>query len=125
MNCTGFHAIVRDYLAGNVGAARRTEIEEHLAHCKECAAYDEIAREIGCLEVTDFLDEYIEEHLAAERREIFDRHFSICAACKIYLAIYEQAIALAKRAFAESDEAAFEPVPESLVISILAERRTQ
>ncbi len=125
MNCTGFHAIVRDYLAGNVGAARRTEIEGHLAQCKECAAHYEIAREITCPEVTDLLDEYIEERLAAERCEIFDRHFSICAACKIYLATYEQAIALAKRAFSESDEAAFEPVPESLVSSILAERRTQ
>jgi len=39
--------------------------------------------------------------------------------------MYEQAIALAKRAFSESDEAAFAAVPESLVSSILAERRAQ
>jgi len=125
MNCTGFHAIARDYWAGNVGAARRAEIERHLAQCKECAAHYEIAREIACFEVTDFLDEYIEERLTAERCEIFDRHFSICGACKTYLAMYEQAIALAKRAFSESDEAAFAAVPESLVSSILAERRAQ
>ena len=122
MNCTGYHAIFRDFMAGRIGAAQRAELERHVAECKECAAHHEIAREISCRELTDALDEYIEGRLAADRRLVFDRHLSICTACRTYLALYEQAIALAKRAFSDHQEPTAQPVPETLVRSILAER---
>jgi anti-sigma factor RsiW len=77
---------------------------------------------MNCREFTEFIIEYVEGDLAGETRVAFERHISRCRTCVKYIETYRETIALGKKAFAEGDQAAFEPIPEELVRAILASR---
>jgi anti-sigma factor RsiW len=126
MNCKGYYAILRDYMEGEVSAAQRTELEQHVSECKACSAFHKLAYEISCRELTEFLDDYVDGRLSPERRAVFDRHLEICTECKDYVAGYKTTIELGKSAYSDPDEPAeptFMIAPESLVRAILAARK--
>ena len=75
-----------------------------------------------CREFADFILEYLSGELPPESRAAFDYHLSLCANCRTYLASYEEAVKLGKRAFEDDDAALPEDVPEQLIASILAAR---
>ena len=125
MNCKGYYAILRDYMEGLVSASQRTDLERHVAECKDCAAFHKLAYEISCRELTEFLDDYIDGSLSPERRAVFERHLAICAECTAYLASYRETIALGKAAFRDANEPALKTAPENLVRAILAARKKQ
>ena len=123
MNCQGYYAVLRDYMEGQVSADQRAALEQHVAECKECAAFHKVAYEICCRELTEFLDDYIEGRLSLERRAIFERHLAICPECGVYVASYRVTIALGKAAFEEPDDPASKVAPEILVRAILDARK--
>ena len=118
MNCNAYHALLRDYMAGEVSAAQRLELERHAAECRECSALHVIAHETSCREFTDFLDDYLELRLPEERHAVFVRHLSICADCRTYLTTYRRAIELVRRSHAGADA-----MPGPLVRDILEARK--
>jgi predicted anti-sigma-YlaC factor YlaD len=120
MNCSAYHALLRDFMSNDVSASQRVELEQHAAECSDCAGLHAIAREMTCRELTDFLDDYLELRLPGERQAKFERHLSICNDCKTYLGLYRRAVELAKRAYAgDRDEGS---VHQDLVRRILDAR---
>jgi anti-sigma factor RsiW len=77
---------------------------------------------VTCREFADFMADYLSGELPADVRARFEHHLSVCTNCVKYLAGYQGAVALGKRAF--DDEAAQVPsdVPEDLVKAILTAR---
>ena len=69
-----------------------------------------------CLEIADFLFDYLSGELVADVRLRFERHLSLCGNCRAYLATYRATIRLARAAVATSTAP---PVPEELVSAIV------
>lgn len=76
-----------------------------------------------CSEFTEFLDSYLSKEISPAERAEFERHLAACKHCVAYLATYEQAVALGKAVFKETDRDVPEEVPEDLVRAILAARK--
>jgi len=75
-----------------------------------------------CREFADFIADYLADELPPAIHARFADHLRRCANCRRYLAGYERAVALGKRAF-DADEAALPAtVPDDLVKAILAAR---
>jgi anti-sigma factor RsiW len=73
--------------------------------------------------VADFLIDYLTGELSADSLRNFEHHLSICEACRVYLADYQAAVELGRRAFEDEDESAEAAgVPEDLMKAILAAR---
>lgn len=73
-----------------------------------------------CREFADFMADYLSGELPADSRSAFDHHLGLCVNCQRYLAGYQEAIKLGKRAFADDDAGVPADVPEDLVQAILA-----
>ena len=69
-----------------------------------------------CLEIADFLFDYLSGELAADVRLRFERHLALCGNCRAYLATYRATIRLASAANVTATAAA---VPEELVTAIV------
>jgi anti-sigma factor RsiW len=69
-----------------------------------------------CLEIADFLFDYLSGELAADVRARFERHLALCGNCRAYLATYQATIRLASGATATATAPA---VPEDLVVAIV------
>jgi anti-sigma factor RsiW len=78
---------------------------------------------LTCRELIDWIDRYLAGELSAAETEAFRRHLEVCASCVRYLASYEAAVRLGKRAF-ECDPSDDLPadIPEDLIRAILASR---
>ena len=74
-----------------------------------------------CREVADFLMEYLDGELPPAALAEFERHLECCENCRNYLAHYEAATALGRRAF-DDEQADPGNVPEDLIQAILAAR---
>jgi anti-sigma factor RsiW len=73
--------------------------------------------------VADFIQDYRSGELAPFVREEFDRHLALCPNCRRYIALYEAAIDMGRRAFADENEAADAAgVPQDLIDAIRASR---
>jgi anti-sigma factor RsiW len=72
-----------------------------------------------CLEIADFLMDYLSGELPPDVRAQFDRHLSVCPNCRAYIATYQATIDLGRKAFAAPDADAQAEVPEELVSAIL------
>jgi anti-sigma factor RsiW len=79
---------------------------------------------VTCREFADFMADYLSGELPADTRARFDHHVSLCVNCRRYLAGYETTVALGKRAFEDDDAPVPADVPEELVRSILAARKS-
>jgi anti-sigma factor RsiW len=78
---------------------------------------------VTCRELADFIGDYLAGELSDVVRTQFEHHLRLCPNCRRYLAGYEAAVQLGKRAF-DNDEAPVPfDVPEDLVEAILAARR--
>jgi anti-sigma factor RsiW len=77
---------------------------------------------VTCREFADFMADYLSGELPADVRVRFEHHLSVCTNCVKYLAGYQGAIALGKRAFDEDAQVPAD-VPEDLVKAILSARR--
>ena len=74
-----------------------------------------------CRDVADFLMDYLAGELPAATRDIFERHLRECPECREYLALYQTAVAMGRRAFAvENATAAVVDIPEKLVIAVVS-----
>jgi anti-sigma factor RsiW len=69
-----------------------------------------------CLEIADFLFDYLSGELAADVRRRFERHLALCSNCRAYLATYRATIRLARAATAPSTAPA---VPAELMAAIV------
>ena len=78
-----------------------------------------------CREFADFIMDYLSGELSAESRAAFEYHLSLCINCVRYLASYQGAVKLGKRAFEDDDAKVPSQVPEELVNAILAARPRQ
>jgi anti-sigma factor RsiW len=79
---------------------------------------------VTCRELTDFIMGYVEGELPAESREPFERHLSRCPNCEAYVRQYADTIRAGKRACDCPEDELPASVPEELVQTILAARRT-
>lgn len=88
--------------------------------------YDPGGCYVTCRELADFIGDYRDGALEADVRARFERHLTRCPNCVRYLAAYEKAIAVGRRAFATEDAdrvpAAASGAPEELIRAILAAR---
>jgi anti-sigma factor RsiW len=76
-----------------------------------------------CRELADFLLEYCAGELPQRVRTRFERHLGRCPNCREYLAQYQAAVDLGRRAFDDGRMAATAAgVPDELVAAILAAR---
>jgi anti-sigma factor RsiW len=78
--------------------------------------------ELTCRDVAEFLMAYLDRELDPPQRTAFEAHLAGCDECVRYLRAYEQTVRLARAAGHDTDEP--EAVPERLVRSILAARKT-
>ena len=78
---------------------------------------------ITCRAFEDFIVAYLEGRLPARQRLVFELHIRLCRECRAYLAAYRQTIEVSRRAFAASDDAVLEDVPEDLVKAVLDARQ--
>jgi len=78
-----------DYLAGNLSASRRQEIEEHVARCEECAQQfdwarklrdEALAQDLAHLTATRILD--LATGSGAEQSDSEREHFDRCPDCR-------------------------------------------
>jgi anti-sigma factor RsiW len=77
-----------------------------------------------CREVADFLLDYCSGELSDRVRVAFDHHLTLCPNCQEYLAQYQTAVDLGRRAFDdERVEASAAGIPDDLVAAILAARQ--
>ncbi len=77
---------------------------------------------LTCNELTDFLDDYLEDNLSSWSRMSFELHLALCPPCRHYLESYRQTIQVARRTLAPVSSMPTEPVPEALIQAILAAR---
>ncbi len=76
-----------------------------------------------CREVVDFIMDYTTGELPDHVRDVFEQHMSQCPDCREYLAQYQTATQLGRRAFDVEDASAIaSDVPEELIAAILAAR---
>lgn len=75
-----------------------------------------------CRELADFIGDYVSGELPATVRVPFEEHLRLCANCRRYIAGYQAAVELGKRAFDDDDAPIPADVPEDLVTAILAAR---
>ena len=75
---------------------------------------------MGCRELIDFLDRYIDGALPAPVAARFEEHLAVCEACVEYLHSYRETIRLAGDAWCDDD--ALDAVPPELIAAILAAR---
>ena len=78
-----------------------------------------------CREFADFMMDYLSDELSTESRAAFEYHLSLCTNCQRYLASYQEAVKLGKRAFDDGAADVPSQVPEELVKAILAARLRQ
>jgi anti-sigma factor RsiW len=78
-----------------------------------------------CRELADFLGDYLAGELGTDTRAAFEAHLRLCPNCRRYLASYEAAVRLGKRAFDDEDATLPADVPEDLVKAILSARSRQ
>ena len=80
--------------------------------------------DVTCRELADFIKDYLTGELPPDVRAAFENHLTLCANCVRYLAAYQSAVELSRRAFAPdgSDAEAFPEMPDDLVKAILASR---
>ena len=76
-----------------------------------------------CRELVEFLMDYLDGLQPEPERRRFEEHLGECSSCVAYLATYQQAIRLGKKACAAGDDAVPAGVPEELVRAVLAARR--
>jgi anti-sigma factor RsiW len=76
-----------------------------------------------CRELADFMADYLSGEVAIETRRQFDHHLSLCPNCVKYLASYQTAVELGRRAFEDDDAEVPPEVPEELVRAIVAARK--
>lgn len=76
-----------------------------------------------CRELADFIMSYLTGDLAPEVRAEFERHLTLCGNCRSYLATYQAAVELSRRALADPAAGEDGEVPEELVKAILDARR--
>lgn len=77
-----------------------------------------------CREVADFLLDYSSGELSDGVRGRFEQHLTRCPNCREYLAQYQTAVDLGRRAFDdERAEASSAGIPDDLVAAILAARQ--
>jgi anti-sigma factor RsiW len=74
---------------------------------------------VTCREFADFIADYLSGELPPGGRSAFEHHLQLCTNCQKYLAGYEAAVKLGKRAFDDDDAALPADVPEELVKAIL------
>jgi hypothetical protein len=72
-----------------------------------------------CMEVAEFLMDYVERELPSRVRQEFDFHLRECPTCVQYLENYREAIRLARHAHSVEGPADLGPLPEDLVRAIL------
>jgi hypothetical protein len=77
---------------------------------------------VTCHELADFIGEYLANELPVQVRAQFEHHLRLCPNCRHYLAGYETAVRLGKRAFDADDAAIPATVPEELIEAILTIR---
>ena len=75
-----------------------------------------------CLEVADFMMDYLSGELPSASRAEFEYHLSLCSNCRRYLDSYRETVNLGKRAFEDDDANLPSQVPEELVKAILTAR---
>jgi anti-sigma factor RsiW len=78
---------------------------------------------VTCREFADFMADYLSRELPARTRALFEEHLSVCPNCVTYLANYEKAVGLGRRALRDEDGDLPSDVPDHLVQAILAARR--
>ena len=76
-----------------------------------------------CLELAEFLFEYVSGDLPTERREHFEFHLSKCTNCHEYLVQYQMTIKVGKIACGEMSDELPVDIPEELVKAVLAARK--
>ena len=72
-----------------------------------------------CLEVAEFLLEYVEGELPGPVRREFEFHLRECPTCVTYLENYRKTIRVTKIAHAPDPGGSAPPLPEDLVRAIL------
>ncbi|GMU83998.1 MAG: hypothetical protein AMXMBFR47_38680 [Planctomycetota bacterium] len=78
-----------------------------------------------CMELAEFLMDYLDGELPAETRAVFDRHLGVCPECRHYLRSYEMTVTLTRSSVCDSGEPVAGPPPAELVAAILASRRAE
>lgn len=120
MNCARFEDAVHEYYRGTLSAAEHTGVERHAEECPTCGELKRACEETCCKDFVDLLPEFLEPGFAPEERRRFQRHLALCADCRTYLESYRTTLELTESAFHAER---VEPLPESLVQSILSARR--
>lgn len=80
-----------------------------------------------CKELTDFLDDYLDEAMETGVRQTFEHHLSVCADCRRYLESYRKTVSLTRSLRSGvAGEASVSPdtaeEAEALVRAVLASR---
>ena len=70
---------------------------------------------MNCKSVSEFLDAYLSGELPWAQKWVFKVHIALCRNCRNYIAGYQEAIKLSKKAFEGREES----VPEELVKAVL------
>jgi anti-sigma factor RsiW len=78
---------------------------------------------VTCRELADFIAGYLSGELSPDAHRLFVSHLTRCPNCQKYLASYEAAVALGRRAFDDEQDGLPADVPADLIDAILASRR--
>ena len=80
---------------------------------------------MSCREFIEYLWRYLDDDIPQLERATFEQHLAVCPHCERYLDSYKRTIVLGKAAFLDerSDTCLSEPVPEELVVAVIAARR--
>lgn len=76
---------------------------------------------ITCVEFENFVIDYLEGRLSARERRRFEIHLWFCRECREYLAAYQGAREMTRRAVVQG-EPELPDVPEDLIKAVLAAR---
>ncbi len=122
MNCNGFKKHLHDYCTGDLPLDLRGALERHGERCAGCGELMRTAQELTCKELTEFLNDYIDEVLSPERRAVFERHIAICPDCQAYLQSYRRTMEMAALSMKRAVAGLPDNLPPDLIRAILAAR---
>jgi anti-sigma factor RsiW len=77
---------------------------------------------MSCREVADFLCAHLDGELSRAERRAFERHLFWCRPCVTYLESYRTTVRLARSLGSAPLHEVSEPMPEALVLAVLAAR---
>lgn len=77
---------------------------------------------MSCREVADFLRAHLDGELSRKERRAFERHLFWCRPCVAYVESYGTTVRLARSLGQAPPQEVSAPVPEALVLAVLAAR---